>query len=94
VLDVLGYRLILKTVRSGLIIIDRDPLIRDGDDDVKRVLRSILRLIILCQFGLWVPLPLNMPWRSMIVPPPQQPGMGSSYRQEANRKYRQYSHSD
>ena len=60
-----GKWLIFQSTRDGrtcdqrIIAINRDPLIRDRDDDLERAIRNILGLIFLLQCGLGVPVPVN-----------------------------------
>ena len=50
------------------IVVKRDALIRDRDDDLERTLRSILRLTLLCRIGFCVPV-MALPPEWVITPP-------------------------
>ena len=82
------------------IVIKRDPLVCDRDDDLERAIRSILGLIFLRRFGLGVPLPVAVPRRSMIarpispLRPKQESGVGGPCGHGANGKCRQYCRAD
>jgi hypothetical protein len=51
------------------IVIKRDLLVCGGDDDLEWALRSVLRLSLLRQFRLCVPVLVLMPERSVFAPP-------------------------
>ena len=61
-----GHR---RACNQSPIVIKRDPLVRDRDDDLERSLRSISGPIILLQFRLCVPVLVLVPERSVITPP-------------------------
>ena len=74
------------------IVIKRDPLVSDRDDDLERALRSVLGLSFLRQFRLCVPVLVLVPERSVITPPrpvlgpKQELGVCGPYRKYANGK--------
>ena len=51
------------------IVIKRDLLVCDGDDDLEWTLRSVLRLSLLRQFRLCAPVLVLVPKRSVFAPP-------------------------
>ena len=51
------------------IVIKRDPLVCDRDDDLERALRSVPGLSFLRQFRFWMPVVVLVPERSVIAPP-------------------------
>src|SRR5258707_3621970 len=74
------------------IVIKRDPLVCDRDDDLERALRSVLGLSILRQFRFCVPVVVLVPERRVIAPPrpllgpEQELGMCGAYREYENGK--------
>ena len=82
------------------IVIKRDPLVCDRDDDLERALRSVLGLSVLRQFRVCAPVLVFVPERSVIVPPrpvwrpKQELGMCGAYRKYENGKCCHYCRAD
>src|ERR1700720_707886 len=82
------------------IVIKRDPLTCDRDDDLERTLRSLLRLGVLRQFRFCVPVLVLVPEWSVIAPPrpvlgpKHELGMCGAYRNYDNGKCCYYRRAD
>src|SRR5450755_290310 len=61
-----GYR---RACDQRPIVIKRDPLVCDRDDNLERAFRSVLGLSVLRRFRLCVPVSVLVPERSVIAPP-------------------------
>jgi len=82
------------------IVIKRDPLVCDRDDDLERTLLCVLRLSVLRQFRFCVPVLVLVPGRSAIAPPrpvlgpKRELGMCDAYRKYENGKCCHYRRAD
>src|SRR5207248_5150300 len=82
------------------IVVDRDALIGDRNDDLERTVGRLLDLVFAAQAGLRAPVPLAVPPRRLIAPPrsvlrpDQQPGPCALGSRQTNGEQRQNRRAD
>src|SRR6516162_9707500 len=82
-------RTIRRRTRTGTaVVIKRDPLVCDRNDNLEWALWSLLRLIFLGRFRFRVPVLVIVPQRSVIAPP--RPVLGPKNEFGVRGPYRKY----